>query len=191
MVDLMQFLLGDISQVYATCETFVKERPDAATGVVTPVDTDDLTLMVLRHQSGAVGTLEATKSATGICDEVRFEIHGELGALRFNLMDPNWLEIYDARDEAAPLGGMRGFKKIECVQQYPKPASGFPAPKVSIGWIRAHLHCMYSFLEAVALGRAAAPSLEEGLRLQWVLDAGYRAAQARAEVTVGFPGGRS
>jgi predicted dehydrogenase len=184
ILDMMQFLLGGVASIYARCETFVHERPDAATGARVPVDTDDLALMVVRHGSGALGTLEATKFATGICDELRFEIHGERGAIRFNLMEPNWLEVYDVRDETGPLGGMRGFKKIECVQQYPKPASGFPAPKVSIGWIRAHMHCMYSFLEAIALDREPCPSLREGLQLQRVLDAGYRSAASGVEVVV-------
>ena len=176
VIDLMQFLLGDVRSVYAQCEIFYKDRPDPSTGGRGPVDTDDLALMILRHASGAVGTIEATKFATGIMDEIRFEIHGEKGALRFNLMDPNWLEVYDARDTDAPIGGMRGFRKVECVQRYPKPANGFPSPKASIGWIRAHAHCMYNFLEAVALDKKPSPSLEEGLRLQRVLAAGYDSA---------------
>ena len=184
ILDMMQFLLGGVESIYATCETFITERRNAATGEMAPVDTDDLALMVLRHTSGALGTLEATKFATGILDEIRFEIHGELGAIRFNLMNPNWLEVYDVRDAAAPIGGMRGFKRIECVQQYPKPASGFPSPKVSIGWIRAHMHCMYSFLEAVAEGRPASPSLEEGLGLQRVMAAGYQSAATGTRVDV-------
>lgn len=184
ILDMMQYLLGDVASIYAKCETFIHERTDPATGGRVPVDTDDLAIMVVRHASGALGTLEATKFATGICDELRFEIHGEKGAIRFNLMEPNWLEVYDVRDESGPIGGMRGFKKIECVQQYPKPASGFPAPKVSVGWIRAHMHCMYSFLEAIALDRSAAPSLEEGLRLQRVLDAGYASAASGKEISL-------
>ncbi len=186
ILDMMQFLLGDIHSIYAKTETFIHERTDAATGQRVPVDTDDLALMLTRHASGAVGTIEATKFATGICDEVRFEIHGELGAIRFNLMDPNWLEVFDVRDPAGPMGGMRGFKKIECVQQYPKPASGFPAPKVSIGWIRAHMHCMYSFLESIALDRAPNPSLLDGLHLHRVLDAAYRSAEKGQEMDTGL-----
>jgi len=187
LIDLMQFLLGDIESIYAECETFIAERMDTSAGKKVPVDTDDLALMMARHASGAVGTLEATKFATGILDEVRFEIHGEHGAIRFNLMDPNWLEIYDVRDPAGPIGGLRGFKKIECVQQYPKPATGFPSPKVTIGWIRAHMHCMYSFLESVALDRTPCPSLEEGLRLQRVLAAGYRSAETGKRVCIADP----
>ncbi len=177
-LDMMTHLVGPIDSLNVLCETFIKERPHKDTGTMVPVDTDDVALMLVRHASGAIGTLEATKLATGVCDELRFEIHGELGAMRFNLMEPNWLEVYDTRDPGTPMGGMRGFKRIECVQQYPKPGGGFPNPKFSIGWIRAHMHCMYSFLESIALGTTPRPSLEDGIRLQRVMTAGYASAQS-------------
>jgi predicted dehydrogenase len=184
LTDMMQFLLGEVKSVYAVTETFIHERLDAKTGQRVAVDTDDLALMTVRHESGALGTLEATKFATGMCDELRFEIHGELGAIRFNLMNPNWLEVYDVRDASGPIGGMRGFKRIECVQQYPAPASGFPAPKVSVGWIRGHMHCMYSFLESIALDREPSPNLTVGLRLQRMLAAAYQSAESGTAVNV-------
>ena len=177
-LDMMTHLLGEIVGINALCETLIKERPLKDTGKIVTVDTDDVALMMLRHANGAVGLLEATKLATGICDELRFEIHGEQGAIRFNLMEPNWLEIYDVRDPASPLGGTRGFKRIECTQQYPKPGGGFPNPKFSIGWIRAHMHCMYSFLECIALDTVPRPTLEEGIQLQRVMVAGYRSAES-------------
>ncbi len=185
-LDMMTHLLGDVAAINALCETFIKERKHKGTGEVVPVDTDDVALMMLRHKSGAVGLLEATKFATGICDELRFEIHGELGALRFNLMEPNWLEIYDVRDEKQPHGGRRGFKRIECVQQFQEPG-GFPNPKFSIGWIRSHMHCMYSFLECITLDKAPSPSLEEGIRLQRVMAAGYQSAETGRWVEVDAP----
>ncbi len=177
-LDMMTYLLGDITQINALCETFIKQRPSKETGEMVSVDTDDAALMMLRHANGAVGMLEATKFATGICDELRFEIHGELGAIRFNLMAPNWLEVYDVRDSDSPMGGMRGFKRIECVQQFPKPGGGFPNPKFSIGWIRAHMHCMYSFLASIANDTVPRPTLEEGIQLQRVMAAGYRSAES-------------
>lgn len=184
VVDLLSHLLGDVDSIFAATETFIKERPRKDTGEIAPVDTDDAALMMLRHRNGALGSLEATKFATGALDELRFEIHGEKGALRWNLMDPNWLEAYDVRDPAAPLGGFRGYKKIECVQQYPPPGGGFPNPKVNIGWIRAHMACLYNLLASIAEDRQPSPSLREGIRLQRVLTAGYESARCGAWVHV-------
>ncbi len=177
LLDMMGHLLGPIEAVNTTFETCVKERPSGVTGKPVPVTTDDAALMVVRHTAGTLGLLEASKVATGTLDELKFEIHGELGAMRFNLMDPNWLEVYDTRDAGAPIGGLRGFKKVECVQQYPKPANGFPSAKASIGWIRAHMHCLYNLLACVGEDREADPSLLEGIQLQRVLEAGQRSAE--------------
>ena len=132
-------------------------------------------VMMAKLPNGAIGTIEASKIATGAEDELRFEIHGDRGALRFNSMDPNYLEAYDLRVPDAPLGGGRGWCKIACVQRFEKPG-GFPGPKFSIGWIRAHLHSLYNFLQAVANRKQPQPSLQDGLRLQRLLSVAEKSA---------------
>ena len=104
-------------------------------------------MLLARMQSGALGTIEATKLATGSEDEIRLEIHGSRGALRFNGMDPHHLEFHDATAPDRPLGGLRGWNRIDTGQRYPPPASGFPSPKAAIGWIRSHVACLANFLE--------------------------------------------
>jgi len=79
------------------------------------VDVDDLAIVQVRTERGAVGVIEASRLATGVQDELRFEIHGSKGAIAFNLMDPNWLTVYDATVPEGPLGGSRGPQRIECV----------------------------------------------------------------------------
>ena len=73
------------------------------------------------------------------------------------------------------LGGGRGWQKLAAVQRYPKPVR-FPGPKFSIGWVRAHIHSLYSFLDAVARDSEPSPSLEDGIRLQRVLEAARESA---------------
>jgi len=177
ILDLMIHLLGKVESVGAVCETFFKERPLAGTDKRVKVETDDLALMTVRFQSGALGTIEASKVATGTNDELRFEIHGEKGAMRFNLMDPNWLEVYDVRDPGGELGGSRGFKKIECVNRFPAPGGKFPGGGFSVGWIRGHVACLHNFLAAVAGKGKTHPTFEEAAYLQHVMEAAYRAAE--------------
>ncbi len=90
-------------------------------------------------------------------------------------MDANYLEAYDLRDAEAPLGGERGWKKIATVQRYEKPAV-FPSPKSGVGWIRAHAHCLYQFLQGVAAGRQTEPSLRRGVDVQRMLAVVERSA---------------
>jgi predicted dehydrogenase len=93
-------------------------------------------------------------------------------------MQPNYLEVYDGRLPGGDLGGRQGWQQIACVQKYPPPGAGFPGGKLSVGWIRGHIHSLYSFLQAVADGVPAHPSLAEGLHLQRVLEAARESADS-------------
>ena len=53
-------------------------------------------LFVARMESGALATFEATRLSTGYKNANRVEIHGELGAIRFNFERMNELDWYDA-----------------------------------------------------------------------------------------------
>ena len=133
------------------------------------VTAEDAVYMVLKLKSGATGMAAVSKIATGTEDELRFELYGTKGALRFNLMQPNWLEYFDHTQPETPWGGLRGFTKIECGQRYEKPGGEFPSPKVAIGWTRAHVHSLYNFLQSVYAGKPAAPSYTKELisNLSW------------------------
>ncbi|MEW6356452.1 MAG: Gfo/Idh/MocA family oxidoreductase [Planctomycetota bacterium] len=176
ILDLIYHLLGDYASVFALSEIMIRERPlKDNPSRKEAVDVDDVTLMTVRMKSGAIGTVESWRLATGANDEMRFEIHGEKGALRFNLMDPNWLYAYDAREPEGDYGGNRGYKQIECVQRYPKPAV-LPTPKASVGWIRAHMACLHDFLTHIAQDTPTCPNFSDGARIHDVMDAAYRSS---------------
>lgn len=184
IIDLTRYLLGDFEQVLATTETFVKKRPvSPGSADFAPVEVDDVFWSQVRLKSGAVGVIEASRMSTGAMDEIRFEAHGDKGAIRFNSMDPNWLEVYDATLPSGDYGGDRGFKRIECVQHYPKPAA-LPGPRFSIGWMRYHIASIYDFVNNVVNQRQSQPSIEDGLRVHEVLDASFRSIAAGRWVRV-------
>ena len=172
VIDLVRFLLGDFKKVFSRLEVFVKERPFVDNpDKMCEVDADDIALLLFELENGAVGTLEATKVATGTNDEVRIEIHGEKGAVRFNSMQPNYLEIYDTRDTASPIGGLRGFKAVETVQRYPEPAIQFPGPKFSIGWLRYHQGNAFDFIKNIVEKTRPEADIYSGYKVQEVIEA--------------------
>jgi predicted dehydrogenase len=152
------------------------------------VEADDQVVLLARLASGAVGTLEASKIATGAEDELRLEIHGTRGALRFQLLDPNCLEADSLSDPDGPIGGLRGWKRIATIQRC-EPSASFPGGKVGGGWLRGHLHCQYAFLSAVACGRQGEPSLHRGVRVERMVAAVAQSARSRrrAELRHGRP----
>ena len=99
-------------------------------------------------------------------------------------MDPNWLWFYDATRPDAPIGGERGFVKLECVGRYPEMI--FPSPKAPAGWLYGHLSSMHAFLSAAAEGSSFSPTLEDGAYVQSVMDAAYR-SDAQSGVRIEVP----
>ncbi len=168
-LDLAQWLCGTPREVFCALRTLYPKRPTRDGGTETNLS-DDQAIMLLRMQNGALGTVEASKIATGAEDELVFEICGTKGALRLNLMDPNWLWFYDNTVPDAPYGGMKGYTRISCVARFPAPAGSFLPSKNTIGWDRAHMHCYYTFLNNVARGTQSSPSIEDGTELQYLME---------------------
>jgi predicted dehydrogenase len=180
LLDLMQYLVGDVDEAAATMETFFKERPLPEDPTkMGKVEVEDAISVVLRFKNGAIGTAEMSRVATGAEDEMRFEIHGQNGALAFNLMQPNELLAFNAQEPK----GVQGFKKITTVQKYPPPAV-MPAPKFTMGWVRSHIAAQYSFLDCVVNDRMPSPNFHDALKLHHLLETFYRAVETKSWVKV-------
>ncbi|PCJ63135.1 MAG: hypothetical protein COA73_05600 [Candidatus Hydrogenedentota bacterium] len=177
VLDLTHFLIGPFGSVFADTHTAIGQRKHPETGNLQDVETDDLAIMLLRTRDGALGSIEASKIATGANDELRLEIHGEKGAIRLNLMDPNWVELYEVGDASESIGGDRGFTKIETVGRYPAPGGAFPAPALNVGWLRSHVACLHNFLSAIGGEAVAQPTLREASEIQRIMDAAYTSAE--------------
>ena len=78
VLDLLYYLLGEYSSVFAHTEVIYPQRPDKL-GNMIDIEADDLALMIVKMKNNASGTIEASKVATGTNDELRVEIHGILG----------------------------------------------------------------------------------------------------------------
>jgi predicted dehydrogenase len=151
-------------------DTLIRRRPSGpGAGDMQDVDVDDIAFLHLRTTEGVLGLVEVSRMGTGLTNDLQFEIFGEQGALRFSAVDPGWLEVYDVRDADKPLGGTRGFRKVETVQRYPQQKA--PDWSMAPDFVRTHAECQYQFLCAVAEGRPASPTLADGLHIQAVMAA--------------------
>jgi predicted dehydrogenase len=177
LLDLAYYLLGPYARVAAQARIIIPERPSAEQpGQQGRVDVDDYVCLQADMARGGFGVLEASRLATGCENELRLEVHGSRGGLRFNLMDPNWLYAYDVTSPGQPIGGRRGWTQIETVQRYAE--SPFPGPKFEIGWTRYSLHSQFAFLGHVARGEQGSPSFADGLHIQQVMELGYRSSES-------------
>jgi predicted dehydrogenase len=177
LLDLLGWFVGPFAAVYARQHTHMTQRRDANTGELVDVAADDMAVMMLRTASGAVGTVEVSKLATGCHDELRIELHGDKGAIRLNLLDPNWLEFHDLAPGSAADGEV-GFKRIETIGHYPKPFGNMLPGKLNIGWLSAHAASLYNFLGAICGTETAHPTFADSTDLQRVLDIAHASSQS-------------
>ncbi len=183
IIDLSRHLCGELTSVTGRGQIAYPTHtsPD---GRPWQTNADEAFYIIGQTREGAIGTLTVSKLTQGANDELHFSVYGERGALSFSLMDPNYLYFYDADAPSGPLGGERGYTRIECVERYPAPANGFPTVKAPQGWLRGHIGCMAYFLSAIAEGRAPDPSFADGLYVQKILDAARESDRAGREVSL-------
>lgn len=173
VMDLIYDLCGKFKTVIGRPQIAHPQRKGLH-GETWTTNADEAFYMIATMENGAMGTIEASKLAVGTNDELFVEIHGECGALKFDLMDPNWLYFYDKMVPGGDLGGERGYTRIECVGRYPAPGGAFPSGKAPIDRIRGHVHSMYAFLDAVHLHHPASPSFEDAAHIQWAMQQAYQ-----------------
>ena len=167
-VDLIYYLCGEITEVKGKSQIAYPVRK-GMDGSVWQTNADEAFYMIAQTKDGAIGTIEASKIAVGSNDDINLAVYGEKGAIRFSLMEPNWLHFYDGGAKGGSFGGDRGFTRIECCGRYDLPGGIFPSFKAPIGWLRGHLHSMYSFLNAVHNKDKACPSFDDAAQVQKVL----------------------
>jgi len=174
-IDMMRFLCcgsnNDIESVSGKSQIFFPVRK-GMDGKEWHTDADEAFYITAQLKSGAIGTIEASKLATGTNSDLSFEIYGDKGAIKYAMMQPNFLEFYDNTKPDGDYGGEKGFTKIECVQRYPKPGHIFPGPKSPVGWLRFHMHSIYMYLDGVYKNNLneVSPTFYDGAAVQKIME---------------------
>lgn len=186
IIDLARMLVGEITEVTGLTETFIKRRPvlagttgglGAAAGAeMGEVTVDDAALFLARFANGAVGTFEVTRFAKGRANYNSFEINGSKGSLRFNLERMNELDVL--LDDDMP--DVAGFRNVLVTNggAHKYLSAWWPAGHI-IGWEHTFTHGIYDLLNGIAAGTSPAPTFEDGVRCQAILDAVEQSAGSK------------
>jgi predicted dehydrogenase len=171
-VDLAHMLLGPITRVVGTTETFIRERPlpgaggthygrgrpEDPTGTVT---NEDYAGMLCEFASGARGTFEASRAIVGPESQMAFDVYGTRGALGWNLEKLNELELYVAED-----GLDTGYRTIFGGDRFPYHGHFVPGSANAIGFEDLVVIEDFEFCRSVAAGQPFRPGFEDAL--EWV-----------------------
>jgi len=172
VLDLSRFLVGEVTEAASLLKTFITERPLPGSTARAPVDVDDASLNLVRFATGAIGTIEATRFATGRKNYLRFEINGSLGSLVFNLERLNELELYIEE------GANSGFRTVLATDAAHPYIAGWWPPGHIIGYEHTFTHTVLDLLRGIADDQVPTPNFEDGVRNQRALDAMERAASS-------------
>ena len=171
LLDLVLHLCGQPLGVSGHAASFVSPVADAY-------------VAALDLPGGALGSLEASRCATGWKGRQRIELNGELGAAWWDMEDLSRLHVYLTRDEAEGLAGFRSVLVTD--PGHPFMAQWWPPGHV-IGWEHTLTHQWRDFLTAVLDGRPVPPeqaSFEDGWRAAVLADAIVKAAAEGRRVEV-------
>jgi myo-inositol 2-dehydrogenase/D-chiro-inositol 1-dehydrogenase len=174
-IDTAMWLNGQIDEVTALTETFIKARKHTLTGKEEPVSIDDASLFLARFSNGSLATFEATRYARGHKALYTFEINGERGSIKWDLHDLHRLEYFDYTDE----GKLRGWKSIHITDSDHPYMSHWWVPGLQIGYEHTFVHQAADFLMAVGEGTSAAPTFRDALKTDYVTDAVLKSAKSR------------
>ena len=130
----------------------------------------------MRFANGALGTIEASRFATGRKNYNRFEINGSKGSVAFDLERMNELQVFLTSDPP----DVRGFHDVMVTEGAHHPYMGhWWPPGHIIGYEHTFVHTVYDLLEAVAKNRMPSPNFADGVQNQKVLAAMEKAAATK------------
>jgi predicted dehydrogenase len=185
-IDLARWLAGEIGAVRAAARTFIAQRPNAAgSGSLEAVTVDDATASTVEFESGAIGTIEASRFATGRRNRQAIEINGARGSITWDLERLNELRVYSTDD----LADIQGFHDVLVTEaNHPYYRFWWP-PGHTIGWADTFVHEVHHFFSAVAGTGSIAPygaTFADGYRNAVIVDAMLESAETGKRVYPAF-----
>jgi predicted dehydrogenase len=170
IIDLGRYLVGEPVALTAAVRTFVEGH-----------EVDDAFAATVEFESGAIGTLEASRLARGRINQNTFEVNGSRGSLAFDLERLNELEVADEKS----------FRRVLVTEpEHPFMRFWWP-PGHIIGWAETFTHEVHHLLAAIEGAGTVAPhgaTFEDGYRSAEVCDAILRAAESGRRETIEYKG---
>jgi predicted dehydrogenase len=170
--DLARYLVGELSAVAGSLQTFAEGRA-----------VDDAFAAAVEFENGAIGTVEASRFATGRKNAFSWEVNGARGSLAFDLERPNEL-LRSSGD---------GFTTVLVTEPDDPFVEWWWPPGHVIGWEHTFVHEVEHLLGAIAGRNEVAPhgaTFEDGYRAAELCDAVARSAATGAREEVAFRASR-
>ena len=172
--DYVNWLFGPAQRLSAVLSTSIAQRPDAQTGEMKPVDSDDVCAIALTLADGTL--CQITLSAVSYAGRGHWiEVYGEDGTLVMGNSSQsdyvNGFKVYFSE----PGGDL---------EEIPTPER-LAFPKVySDGRIAPFIRVVDHWMKCIEFGRVLPPSMDEGVYSQLLMDLTHRSFEEKRQLEV-------
>lgn len=176
---LMDYLAGEVDELIAHCPTIFAERPDvpgavyggqaSAAGATTTraVTNPDLGMLMCKFASGALGTVDFSRIATGKRFMQRYEIYGSKGSVAYDYDEITRLHVFSLSDAS----GRQGYRAIDVGPERPEYAAFLPLANFGLGYNELKEFETREVVESVLSGKTVWPTFDDGQRMVAMVDA--------------------
>lgn len=191
VVDLLQYIIGDIAEVNSLMTTTITERPVVPMGVgdhfavveggeLGLVENEDYVGALVRFGGGAVGACEASRVTVGPRCQIGFDIFCTDGAVSWDFERMNELQVCIGRSDQD-----HGYRTVLTGPGMGAYAHFQPGPAISMSYDDLKVIEAMLFLRSIAEGSQHGASVADALATAEVLSAIGRSAESGTWEVVG------
>jgi predicted dehydrogenase len=185
-IDAVQHVIAPVRRVVSsTLQTVITRRPMPGSAEFGVVDTDDIVLLTVELENGAVGQIHVSRVAAGIPNSLGFQIHGAGGHARFDSIAAGEFHVHLNEGPAALAGPRRVFAGP--AHPYFSDVAAMPGGGVGTGYAEAFVAEIQHFVRCILACEPMDTSFGSALRVMRVVDAAIEAAETRVSVSVPEP----
>lgn len=181
LLSISQFVMGDITAVNAMTTTVFPKRPKAPGSTeMADVENEDIITFMAEYANGAVGTIAASRVATGRKNYLCYEIQGTKGSVRYDLERMGEVQVYFHSDDERD----RGFRTVLLNPKHKGYSAFQPAGGISIAYNDMKILEVHELFSALTQGTPYTCNFEFGYKIDRTVAAVLESAKKRAWVEV-------
>lgn len=185
-IDTVQHVIGPVRRVVSsTLQTVITRRPVAGTSEFGVVDTDDIALLTVELDNGALGQIHVSRIASGIPNSLGLQVHGSNGHARFDSIAAGEFHLHLNDGPAALSGPRRVFTGP--AHPYFSDVAAMPGGGVGTGYAEAFVAEIQHFVRCILADQPMDTSFGSALRVMRVVDAAIEAADNHVAVDIAEP----
>jgi len=183
-IDAMHFVAGKVAKVNnATLRTVITQRPKPVAGAIGhggsdsneygPVNNDDIALLSVTLENGAIGQVALSRIAYGIPNSLGVEVHGTNGSGSFDSMSSGEFHLFINNESDSVFNGARRVITGPA-HPYFTDVAAMPGGGVGTGYAEAFTAEIQEFLNCVQTGKAMDTNFETALNMMRVVEAALK-----------------